>query len=161
MAYCQGCADSERQVDMLKTLLSEARAALADAERQLQEFAGERDEARSIVAGVNNSVFGSQGYFTRPDCVDAIEASKFHHNSAIRRAEAAESKLTETEGKLRTLVEEMRFKQHDFARKADDIDTRGNPLYANKLAAASEATALWADKIEALLPPERDTPEQT
>jgi chromosome segregation ATPase len=75
MAYCQGCADSERQVDMLKTLLSEARAALADAERQLQRMTEERTAFRLM------------------------------NKDLLERAEAAESKLSEAQGTLRTLVE--------------------------------------------------------
>lgn len=40
----------------------------------------ERNAARSIVADVNNSVFGSQSYFTSPSCIDAIEDLKMRAN---------------------------------------------------------------------------------
>lgn len=64
-------------------LIVELKAALALAQQ-------ERDEARAIVANVNNSVIGSQGYFTEPDCVEAIETLKAHANRTVHRAEAAE-----------------------------------------------------------------------
>lgn len=48
---------------------------------QLKEMTQERDEARQIVAKVNNSVIGSDGYFIEPSCVDAIEVLKTSANS--------------------------------------------------------------------------------
>lgn len=67
-----------------------------DAEEDLEQALRERDEAREarkqaeqIVANVNNSVFGSQGYFTSPDCVEQIETLKFNHNKAIRERDEA------------------------------------------------------------------------
>lgn len=58
----------------------------------------ERDEARSIVANVNNSVFGSQGYFTTPSCVDAVEHLKREHGELWRRVEAAEKRVVSLAG---------------------------------------------------------------
>lgn len=63
------------------------RQILEDASAALITLKSERDEARGIVANVNNSLFGSQGYFTKPDCIDAIEnlkAQARHDNAVLR-----------------------------------------------------------------------------
>lgn len=49
---------------------------IAKLQREADTLKDELAEARSIVAGVNNSIFGSHGYFTTPDCVDEIEKLK-------------------------------------------------------------------------------------
>lgn len=41
----------------------------------------ERDEARNIVASINNEVIGSQGYFVEPSCITAVQDLKMLANS--------------------------------------------------------------------------------
>lgn len=60
----------------------------------------ERDEARAIVADVNNAVIGSQGYFTTPSCVEAIDKLKEHSNRTVRRAETAEEEVARLQAEL-------------------------------------------------------------
>ena len=77
-------------------LVLDIHAAFDELERLLAELTAaeaQRDEARTIVADVNNSVIGSHGYFTEPSCVKAIEDLKQHANQTVRRAEAAEAEL--------------------------------------------------------------------
>lgn len=69
------------------TLAADAIASLRQRAEQAEQ---ERDEARAIVANVNNSVFGSQGYFVKPDCVMAIEELKMASNQLRQRAQQAE-----------------------------------------------------------------------
>ena len=47
---------------------------------RLSAVEAERDEARQIVADVNNEVIGSHGYFTKPSCVEAVQKLKFYFN---------------------------------------------------------------------------------
>lgn len=56
-------------------------------------------EAQAIVANVNNSMFGSHGYFTTPDCVVAVEKLKALANR--RQAEVVDlrAKLDATEAR--------------------------------------------------------------
>lgn len=59
---------------------------------EVERLTTERDEARRIVERVNNTVLGSEGYFTKPDCVEAIDNMKRNANrqyAALRDAEAA------------------------------------------------------------------------
>lgn len=72
---------------------------------RIRQLEAERDEARNIVAGVNNSVFGSQGYFISPNCVEQVEVVKLHHNQACHRAEAAEARCRQLEDALREFAD--------------------------------------------------------
>lgn len=54
--------------------------AVADLRNELATVKAERDEAREIVAKVNNEVIGSYGYFTEPSCVKAVQDLKIHSN---------------------------------------------------------------------------------
>src|SRR4051812_33196428 len=66
-----------------------------EAAAEIERLTAERDEARKIVADVNNSVFGSQAYFTTPCCVDAVENLKQLSNRSYHASQAAEAKLSE------------------------------------------------------------------
>lgn len=92
--YCGYCRIREGAIAAIREVL-------ASQEEELRSLREERDEARAIVADVNNSVIGSQGYFTKPSCVDAIEEVKFAHNRACRRAESAEQELRELREEMR------------------------------------------------------------
>lgn len=59
----------------------------------------ERDAAREIVAKVNNTVLGSYGYFTKPDCVEAIDNLKAVSNDHWQQ-------LTEAHAEIVRLKEE-------------------------------------------------------
>jgi hypothetical protein len=61
----------------------DCRAEVARLTEALEQATQERDEARAIVAAVNNEVSGSHGYFTVPSCVEAIGTLKASANRAI------------------------------------------------------------------------------
>lgn len=83
--------------------LDEARAAerkVAELEAHVSALTEERDEARAIVAKVNNEVIGSDGYFTTPSCVEAIGKLKLTSNQAFYEKEQAEAESTALRGAL-------------------------------------------------------------
>jgi chromosome segregation ATPase len=93
-----------RQLEQIERL----QAALDQADQRLQEMTKERDEARAIVADVNNSVIGSHGYFTTPSCVEAIENYKVIANQMVHAHEDLTSRLQEMEEKNKALAEDLR-----------------------------------------------------
>lgn len=79
----------------------EAAASLSQLQQRIVEVEAERDEARTLVAEANNSLYGSQGYFHSTDggpfnkyhLAQPIEDLKASANREWRRAEAAEAAL--------------------------------------------------------------------
>lgn len=53
-------------------------------------------EAREIVAKVNNTVIGSYGYFTKPDCVEVIDNMKLDSNRQYHKMRELEAELAST-----------------------------------------------------------------
>jgi hypothetical protein len=68
-----GCEEWRRQAESVA-------ANAGKAEAEIERLKAELAEARAIVANVNNSVFGSQGYFTKPYCVEAVDNLKAECN---------------------------------------------------------------------------------
>lgn len=62
----------QEEIDMMAALIG---AYTSDLTARLASAEGERDEAREVVAKVNNS-FGSYGYFTNPHPADEVEKLK-------------------------------------------------------------------------------------
>jgi len=78
------------RLSMVIATLTDDRNELEQATQQAQ---AERDEARQIVADINNSVIGSQGYFTSPSCVTAVEDLKFLANRRYYKLQQAMAAL--------------------------------------------------------------------
>lgn len=118
----------------------EAVAALADLQADSARCAAleqERDEARKIVAAVNNSVIGSEGYFTEPSCVDAIEQSKASSNAAYSRARDAEAQSAALRHGLEQLLEAAeRYRIHSTLQLEEDVPTEQRLIVAREAARA-------------------------
>jgi hypothetical protein len=90
-------------------------------ERQLSALRAERDEARQIVANVNNSVFGSQGYFTTPDCVSAVADLKRQCNAAEQRCATLTADLEHDARVLAELNRQLQSLTEENARLAQRV----------------------------------------
>ena len=88
-----------------------------------------RDEARQIVARVNNSVFGSDGYFIVPACVEAVEDLKVLAN----RRFAELTTLRAQQERLRALLRAV------LGWRALDGDGISDPLRGELVAAVRNA----------------------
>ena len=106
LSVCQHAMERERQRmamhfgirndvatwDTLVELASSHVLSVQHYQEKLAVCQQERDEARTIVANVNNEVIGSQGYFTTPSCVEAVAGLKADNNrlrqEALRLREA-------------------------------------------------------------------------
>ena len=76
------CDHAERECDTLRAVVD--------------TLTTERDEAREVVAKVNNSITGSYGYFVDPHPADQVEVLKtyfraVHHQADVLRAQLAEA----------------------------------------------------------------------
>ena len=92
-AQCGAITCSVQGLEYLADLLNEAAVAQSraeDAATLRQQLA----EAQAIVADVNNSVFGSRGYFTTPSCVEAVESLKMESNRLRAQLATAVQALT-------------------------------------------------------------------
>lgn len=74
---------------------------------ELARLQGERDEARAIVANVNNSMMGSHGYFTKPDVVELIEYLKALSNQRYNDLRAAEAARDEAQRALQERLDRV------------------------------------------------------
>lgn len=98
----------ERLDDRAKTIsltwgLAPERTLDGQAASHIERLEAERDEARQIVADCNNSLFGSQGYFTSASgktAASAIEDLKSAYGEQWRRAQSAEANLSVARGAL-------------------------------------------------------------
>jgi len=80
----------------------------------LEYMTRERDEARAIVAEANNSLFGSQAYFTS---LDGTESDKWHLSRAIE-------KLKESDAEARAKLAEYERWQGEAEKLVRDTELR-------------------------------------
>lgn len=86
---------------------------ILELEAEVRALRAERDEARQIVANVNNSVIGSQGYFTTPSCVEAIESLKMNSNRLVAERDALRATLADVVLEAKNVLAQFeRIKQH-------------------------------------------------
>lgn len=101
-------SDEKHWIDYSPTLVHKDRAYLLDLVKEqeteiqrltqaLETMKDERDEARLIVALVNNEVLGSAGYFTSPSCVEAVQKLKEYANAQQAEGTALRAQLVEVE----------------------------------------------------------------
>ena len=88
---------NELLADAGKDYYRERRRADA-AEASLRQVTAERDEARKIVALINNEVIGSAGYFTTPSCVMAVQELKEYSNQRQHRLTTLLAAIEQVEG---------------------------------------------------------------
>ncbi len=80
-----GVRELARQHQSLQQAVLERDSRISDMRAHLVKAEADRDEARTIVANVNNSMLGSHGYFTTPDVVEKIEELKALANGRYTR----------------------------------------------------------------------------
>lgn len=104
---------------MLAALAAHLTAEVSRQRAEIERLQQERDEARGIVAKVNNEVIGSDGFFTEPSCVEAIGNLKFESNrlrAALSGVEALPVKIERIPGGL-ALPDRVWASIHETARE--------------------------------------------